>query len=457
MATLQTDERVDLAATAAEVERGVLAAVASGVAAVVVLAPPGAGKTRLVEDVALGVSGGLHQTVCVGCGTVAQVEDLARRLATSSSAEVVIYGASRYELPRAVADVGVEVTTSGPDALFAAESGKVLVATTAKLAAVQVLDGQIDVLIIDEAWQLADYVGAKVTPVGRRLVLIGDPGQIPPVVTADVSRWRDHPDGPHVALPAALMARFPGALSVHRLVASRRLQEESARIVGSAFYPDLPFGSLAPEARLGLASPAGGEHRDTLELIGNGRTLVMESVACGDMGIEQGVGEAIVSFVADLLAHGPSRICGEVQRPLGVDDLGVVCSRVHQVAAVRAGLASRGLDVRVETAERWQGLEREVVIVFHPASLDGAGTGFAVQAGRMCVMTSRHRLACVVVAHAGVEEAVAGAGGRSRQLGFGVDEEYRGWLANMGLIATLRRNGSVTQCRSESEAASHGF
>ena len=71
-------------------------------------------------------------------------------------------------------------------------------------------------------------------------------------------------------------------------------------------------------------------------------------------------------------------------------------------------------------------------------------------------MTSRHRLACVVVAHAGVEEAVASAGGKSRQLGCGMDEEYRGWLANMELIATLRRNGSVTQWRSESESASHG-
>lgn len=46
--------------------------------------------------------------------------------------------------------------------------------------------------------------------------------------------------------------------------------------------------------------------------------------------------------------------------------------------------------------------EFEVVIVVHPLSGQRDATAFHLEAGRLCVLTSRHRQACIVVARAGI-------------------------------------------------------
>jgi superfamily I DNA and/or RNA helicase len=76
-----------------------------------------------------------------------------------------------------------------------------------------------------------------------------------------------------------------------------------------------------------------------------------------------------------------------------------------QAAAVRAVLASRGVSgVTVDTANRLQGREFELVIVLHPLSGRRDATAFHLETGRLCVLTSRHRQACVVVAREGIPE-----------------------------------------------------
>jgi hypothetical protein len=56
-----------------------------------------------------------------------------------------------------------------------------------------------DLQIVDEAFQLPDYCFHQIANLGRRLVLVGDPGQIAPVVTCEIERWVSDPVGPHVA------------------------------------------------------------------------------------------------------------------------------------------------------------------------------------------------------------------------------------------------------------------
>ncbi len=45
-----------------------------------------------------------------------------------------------------------------------------------------------------------------------------------------------------------------------------------------------------------------------------------------------------------------------------------------------------------------------MVIVLHPLSGRRDATAFHLEAGRLCVLTSRHRHACIVVARAGIPE-----------------------------------------------------
>jgi hypothetical protein len=55
------------------------------------------------------------------------------------------------------------------------------------------------------------------------------------------------------------------------------------------------------------------------------------------------------------------------------------------------------LGIRVDTPERWQGLERKVIILVHPLSGVVRPSAFDLETGRLCVMASRHRAGMVVV------------------------------------------------------------
>ncbi len=52
---------------------------------------------------------------------------------------------------------------------------------------------------------------------------------------------------------------------------------------------------------------------------------------------------------------------------------------------------------KVDTAERWQGLERGLMIVVHPLSGVVAPSAFDLETGRLCVMASRHLCGLIVV------------------------------------------------------------
>jgi hypothetical protein len=53
--------------------------------------------------------------------------------------------------------------------------------------------GPYDLLAVDEAWQMAWADLMQCATVSEHFLMIGDPGQIPPVVTIDVRRWETSP------------------------------------------------------------------------------------------------------------------------------------------------------------------------------------------------------------------------------------------------------------------------
>ena len=58
----------------------------------------------------------------------------------------------------------------------------------------------------------------------------------------------------------------------------------------------------------------------------------------------------------------------------------------------------------MDTTNRLQGAEFEVTIILHPLSGRRDATAFHLEAGRLCVLTSRHRHACIIVARAGIAD-----------------------------------------------------
>jgi superfamily I DNA and/or RNA helicase len=124
--------------------------------------------------------------------------------------------------------------------------------------------------------------------------------------------------------------------------------------------------------------------------------------------------------------------------PVTPDKIGVVCAHVSQVNAVRERLGEALSEVFVETANRFQGIERAFMFVHHPLSGRADATAFHLDAGRLCVMLSRHRIACWVFGRQGIgQQLMRFAPAGDRALGIDDDAEYRGWRAHVSVIAAL--------------------
>jgi hypothetical protein len=135
----------------------------------------------------------------------------------------------------------------------------IVVGTSAKWGMLGDL-AEFDVMFVEEAWQLA---WADFMHLGRfagRFVLIGDPGQIPPVVTIETGRWETAPRPPHRAAPELILAekkRWRDLLSLD-LPATRRLPRDTVGYIES-FY-DFEFRAFARDGERGVRS--GGRAKD---------------------------------------------------------------------------------------------------------------------------------------------------------------------------------------------------
>ena len=95
--------------------------------------------------------------------------------------------------------------------------------------------------------------------------------------------------------------------------------------------------------------------------------------------------------------------------------------------------------VTVDTANRLQGREFDVVIVLHPLSGRRDATAFHLEAGRLCVLTTRHRHACIVVARAGIPELLD-AHPSTEPVHLNVPVKFPdGWEANQSVLAHLQQ------------------
>jgi hypothetical protein len=109
------------------------------------------------------------------------------------------------------------------------------------------------------------------------------------------------------------------------------------------------------------------------------------------------VAGAAADVVLRLLERGARIGDGVDERSLEAHDIGV--SATHRVMnnAIRNALGRAAELVRVDTPERWQGLERKLMVAVHPLSGVASPTAFDLNTGRLCVMASRHRAGLVFV------------------------------------------------------------
>lgn len=393
--------------------RAILGAVLSDIESrrplVVLKAPPGSGKTHvLVRAAALAHHRGLR--VAVATQTNSQADDLCRRLGR----EFPGTGAHRFSSSgHDPGDLGDAVTIIHAARELPA-GACVVVATTAKWASTKDVP-EFDTLLVDEAWQMpwADFM--LLAPVAPRFLLVGDPGQIEPTVTIPVPRWETSERAPHRAAPAVILGDPSIPWVVRELPVSTRLPHDTVGLVRHFYDFDFESWSAPGERRIELA-PTKRRRRgvdDAIERLGHGSLslLTLPTPDDGAPADDRELADACAQVVRRLLDRRAVAVMGDDRAVLTAGDIGLVATHRATNARLVEALGDLAESVRVDTPERWQGLERKVMVAVHPLSGVTAPSGFDLATGRLCVMASRHQVGLVVVSrdHVGatLDECVA--------------------------------------------------
>ncbi|MFB0619693.1 AAA domain-containing protein [Streptomyces sp. AGS-58] len=414
---------------------------------VVVDSPPGAGKSTLVVRAALELAGA-GRPLMVVAQTNAQVDDLVLRLAAKDPELPVGRLHSSDSDPY---DPALDALPNVRTSAKAADLGglPVVLSTAAKWAHVTV-DEPWRHAIVDEAYQMRSDSLLAVAGLFERALFVGDPGQLDPFSTVGSDQWAGLSYDPSASAVTTLLAHNPG-LPQHRLPVSWRLPASAAPLVSRAFYPYTPFrsGTDHGDRRLTFAVPSDGSGPDRVidEAAETGWGL-LELPARHTPRTDPEAVRAVAAVVRRLLDRGGAAVsepppsprppAGSGATPLTADRVAVGTAHRDQAAAVRAALADLGVqDVTVDTANRLQGREYDVTVVLHPLSGRPDATAFHLETGRLCVLASRHRHACIVVCRAGVSDLLDDYPSTEPvQLGTLV-KFPDGWEANHAVLAHL--------------------
>ncbi|MGH3281095.1 MAG: AAA family ATPase [Trebonia sp.] len=448
----------DAAASARAVTEAILGDLAKAERGVVVDSPPGAGKSTLVVAAAASLAERGERVMVVG-QTNEQVDDLIDRMSGEHGAGRIGRLSAQGYIP---ADrIARHPNVTARSAIADLSDFPVTVATAAKWATLtnSGLTGsgaRWPWAIVDEAYQMRSDTLLRIAHLFDKALFVGDPGQLDPFSTVETERWLGLNWDPMSSAVAVLLVNNPD-IPVHTLPVSWRLPATAAPAVSAAFYPfsgftaatgrsdramrwnTHPFGMNPVDRALQLAADEGWAlyelpHRHTL------RTDVEAVDACAEL-------------AARVLLRGAVTVSERGEHPVTADRVAIGVAHRDQAAAVRRALSARAAAysavaspgsperdvtrVVADTANRLQGREFDVMIMLHPLSGRRDATAFHLEAGRLCVLASRHRHACVVVARAGIPELLD-AHPSAEPVHLGVPVKFPdGWEAHQSFMAHL--------------------
>ncbi|MFC0098515.1 AAA family ATPase [Micromonospora marina] len=403
---------------------------------VVVDSPPGAGKSTLVVRAAVETAA-TGDPLMIVAQTNEQVDDLIDRLgrrapelrvgrlsATDYRPTERVTGHPAVRVAAKVADLGGPAVTIG---------------TAAKWATVT--EGSWPWAIVDEAYQMRADALLRVAARFERALFVGDPGQLDPFSTVETFRWTGLTWDPMQSAVATLLRHNP-ELPVHRLPVSWRLPDSAAPVVSAAFYPFTGFraGTGPADRALTFTEPGVGDAYDaSVELAAATGWALHELPARHTVRTDGEAATACAELALRVLRRGAVAVSEAAPggAPVTADRIAVGAAHRDQVAAIRSRLGAAGAGITVDTANRLQGREYDVTVVLHPLSGRRDATAFHLESGRLCVLASRHRHACVVVARAGIGELLD-AYPSTERVHLDVPVKFPdGWEANQTVLTHL--------------------
>ena len=410
---------------------------------VVVDSPPGAGKSTLVVSAAAELARNGARVMLVG-QTNEQVDDLIDRLAGDNPGTPVgrLSAAAYTPSERVARHENVTARSAVADLI----DHPVVIATAAKWAMLKDQESTWPWAIIDEAYQMRSDSLLRIARLFDKALFVGDPGQLDPFSTVETERWLGLNWDPMSSAVAVLLTNN-SHIPTRTLPVSWRLPASAATVVSAAFYPFTGFASAtaADDRRMGWntrpfhktdfdsALETAAETGWALYELGHRHTLPTDAEAVG----------ACAELAARLLQRGAvtrSELSPD-PRPVTADRIAIGVTRTVQTAAVKRALRELGVtEVVVDTANRLQGREFDVTIMLHPLSGRRDATAFHLEAGRLCVLASRHRHACIVVARAGIPELLD-AHPSAEPVHLGVPVKFPdGWEAHQAFLAHLGKH-----------------
>jgi hypothetical protein len=188
----------------------------------------------------------------------------------------------------------------------------------------------------------------------------------------------------------------------------RRLPGDAVELVN--YFYDFEFAAYAEKGERFLrpTKAATDSRMDSAILTLNDHSTVIYTHPTGPDGApietDTELAQVAADFVSRLLALqcevSTSAAETNAPRTLTAADIGIVATHNQMNSAIGSCLptALTGENgIRVTTPERWQGLERAVMIAVHPLSGVQTPSAFDLETGRLCVMASRHQSACIFI------------------------------------------------------------
>ncbi|TDC25678.1 helicase [Streptomyces sp. 8K308] len=374
---------------------------------VVVDSPPGAGKSTLVVRAAHHLVD-CGEQVMVVAQTNEQVDDLTERLVRDRTDLTIgrLLASDRSLAPRLAALPGVVGARNIPE--LGTSPPPIIVATAAKWPWVKEGDGHWSRAIIDEAYQMRSDALLACAPLFDSALFVGDPGQLDPFSTVETDRWTGLTWDPLRNAVDVTLAHNRD-MATRALPVSWRLPATAAPLVERAFYPFTPFvsGTGQDDRRMTLLRPFAPDRIDqVLDQAAETGWGLLELPFRQTLRTDRELARALADTAKRLLDRGTTTYCDQAPdgRLLTPERLAIGTAHNDQAEAVRSALAPELDGITVDTANRLQGREFDVTLVWHPLSGRADASAFHLETGRLCVLLSRHRHACLVVARAGIPE-----------------------------------------------------
>lgn len=236
-----------------------------------------------------------------------------------------------------------------------------------------------DLMVVDEAYQVTFSDAMAAADCAEQVLMVGDPGQIGPVVTQNTAAWDRMRSAPHRRAPEVFAAREDA--TVLQMDATYRLGADTVEAIAPLY--GFEFDSRRPDRHLidvieGRQLP----ELDTLTVPASDRTDDLDTMKAAARRAMDLVGATVVTTDAD------GTQTTERLRP---SDVAVVVPHSVQATGIEAMLQAQDYDgIAVGTADRLQGGQWHAVVALDPLLGHASVGGFQLDQGRLCVMASRH-------------------------------------------------------------------